>query len=134
MKDKNIILLDSAGFESPVLKNNDDEQEVEDNAAEKEPDMPNIGGDLFSRRNVMKNNIVLNVSLQFGVLRTNVQYNTRFYAKEDIEILFDEFKTALIDIIGYCMRMKDEDESVYSASDFDSSMDNDDFENLLDFI
>ena len=112
----------------------DDEQEVEDNAAEKEPDMPNIGGDLFSRRNVMKNNIVLNVSLQFGVLRTNVQYNTRFYAKEDIEILFDEFKTALIDIIGYCMRMKDEDESVYSASDFDSSMDNDDFENLLDFI
>ena len=36
MKDKNIILLDSAGFESPVLKNNDDEQEVEDEKMKKE--------------------------------------------------------------------------------------------------
>ena len=36
MKDKNIILLDSAGFESPVLKNNDDKQEVEYEKMKKE--------------------------------------------------------------------------------------------------
>ena len=36
MKDKNIILLDSAGFESPVLKNNDDAQEVEDEKIKEE--------------------------------------------------------------------------------------------------
>ena len=36
IRDKNIILLDSAGFESPVLKNNDDAQEVEDEKIKEE--------------------------------------------------------------------------------------------------
>ena len=93
--------------------------------------MPVISGEPFSKKNIMKNNIVFNVSLQNGVLRVNIQYNSEFYSKNEIEILFENFRRALNDISDYCLSM---DDSVFTASDFDSSMDNDDFENLLDLI
>ena len=73
----------------------------------------------------------MNTSLQDGSLCCNVQYNTAFYSEKDINEFMDKFREAVNKIANYCFNF---DDNIYSASDFDNTMDNEDFANLLDLI
>ena len=127
-------LIDSAETDSSdILCFNYTGESVSSDKGDDNNDNINIitGGAAVSEKNILKNNIVLNMSLQNGSLYSNVQYNTAFYCENDINELMDKFREAVNKIANYCLNIND---NVYSASDFDNTMDNEDFANLLDLI
>ncbi|MCQ2515209.1 MAG: condensation domain-containing protein, partial [Ruminococcus sp.] len=90
-----------------------------------------VGGLTVANENVLMNNIMLNGSISNGVLFFNLSYNSAVYEFEAMNRLANLFKNSLIELSDFCINY---DENVYTASDFDNSMDNDDFANLLDML
>ncbi|MEE1281141.1 MAG: condensation domain-containing protein, partial [Acutalibacteraceae bacterium] len=90
-----------------------------------------LGGMPVAKDNILMNNISFNGSISNGELFFKASYNSAVYSSDDMLDFINCFKNTINELSNFCINY---DESVYTASDFDNSMDNDDFANLLDML
>ena len=75
--------------------------------------------------------ISINGSVSNGILSFNISYDKNLYSDSGVKMFAQHFHDTLVEIGEYCVN---KDETVITASDFDSSMDEEDFEGIVDLL